>query len=98
MTKQNKSMLTEPITTITEIYVEEALDDDARVQYQTIVYPNHVSGSSRKFEVIRLDLRTGRFEITGRELDLATARYIATKNDCQTAEDYLPDRVDRSED
>lgn len=85
---RNKSILTEPITSVTEMYIEKALDDDSRVQYQTVIYPNHVSGSSRKFEVIRLDLRSGRFEIVGRELDLATARHVATRNVCQTAEDY----------
>lgn len=95
MSKRNKSILTEPITSVTEMYIERALDDDSRVQYQTVIYPNHVTGSSHQtFEVIRLDLRSGRFEIVGRELDLATARHVATRNVCQTAEDYLSDRSD----
>lgn len=95
---RNESILTEPITSVTEMYIEKSLDEDARVQYQSIIYPNHVSGSDRKFEVIRLDLRSGRFEIIGRELDLATARSVATKNRCQTAEDYRADRLDSRED
>ena len=96
---RNESILTEPITSVTEMYIEKALDDDSRVQYQTVIYPNHVSGSSRQtFEVIRLDLRSGRFEIVGRELYLATARHVATRNRCQTAEDYRADRLDSRED
>lgn len=95
---RNESILTEPITSVTEMYIEKSLDEDARVQYQSIIYPNHVSGSDRKFEVIRLDLRSGRFEIIGRELDLATARSVATRNRCQTAEDYRADRLDSRED
>ena len=96
MTKQtkHKSILTETITSVTEIYIEKELDSDARVRFQTMIFPDHSAGKAHRYEVIRLDLNQGRFEIIGRELDLVSARRVATKNPCETPEDYLNEHCD----
>ena len=83
-----------PILSVTEVYVEHELDKDSRARFQTLIFPNHVAGRVRRFDVVRLDLRRGRMEVIGRELPLADARRVATLNRCDTAEDYLDDHCD----
>ena len=84
----------EPILSVTEIYVEKELDNDARVRFQTMIFPNHVAGRARRFDVVRLDLRRGRMEVIGRELPLVHARQIATEHDCETPAEYLDEHCD----